>query len=280
MKNLYQKSKERLAAGGIDSSDLDARLILKAVLGVTDVDFITCSDVSVSDQDNQKIESMLQRRLAGEPVSRILGEREFWGLSFKVTPDVLDPRPDTETIIETALKRFGAQPPASILDLGSGSGCILIALLHEWPSARGVAVDVSEQALAVARENAERHKVEGRIRFVEGDWGQGLHESFNLIVSNPPYIPAPAIANLSKEVRNHDPILALEGGKDGLQAYKIIFSQLKTLMNEDAVALFEIGYDQQNDVVRLAEESRFSIGGIYADLAGNQRVVEISSGDN
>ncbi|GJL84610.1 MAG: release factor glutamine methyltransferase [Micavibrio sp.] len=280
MKNLYKKAQERLATGAIDSPDLDARLIIKAVLNVADADFITCSDISVSDQDNQTIELMIERRLAGEPVSRILGEREFWGLSFKITPDVLDPRPDTETIIEAALKRFGARPPQSIVDLGTGSGCILIALLHEWPSAQGVAVDVSENALSVAKENAERHKVADRIRFVEGDWGQDINESFDLIVSNPPYIPQAIIPNLAPEVQNHDPILALQGGEDGLQAYRAIFSQLKPLMNEDAVALFEIGYDQQNDVVRLAEESRFSIEGIYADLAGNQRVVEISSGDN
>ncbi len=268
-----------MARGVVDTPDLDARLILRTVLGVSDSDFITGVDVKVESQDRDRIKNMIERRLAGEPVSRILGEREFWGLTFRITPDVLDPRPDTETIIDAALKRFGVNPPEKILDLGTGSGCILIALLHEWPQAQGVAVDISEKALAVAGENASRHGVDSRMRLVCGDWGANLGERFDLIVSNPPYIPNRVIANLDREVRNHDPILALNGGEDGLQAYKKIFSGLSKLMNAEGRGFFEIGYDQQNDVMRLAEDSGFCVEGIHADLSCIGRVVEISRGD-
>lgn len=279
MKDIYKSAKESLARGGVDTPDLDARIILRAVLGVSDSDFITGTEIKIESHERDRIKNMIERRLAGEPVSRILGEREFWGMAFRITPDVLDPRPDTETIIDSALKRFGANPPTKILDLGTGSGCILIALLHEWPQAQGVAVDVSESALEVAEENARRHKVDSQIRFICSDWDSNLNECFDLVVSNPPYIPNPVIANLDREVRNHDPILALGGGNDGLQAYKKIFSGLSKLMNLEGRGFFEIGYDQQSDVMRLAEESGLCVEGIHADLAGIGRVVEISRGD-
>ena len=268
-----------MARGGVDTPDLDARIILRTILGITDSDFITGADIKVESHERDRIKNMIERRLAGEPVSRILGEREFWGLTFRITPDVLDPRPDTETIIDSALKRFGTNPPKKILDLGTGSGCILIALLHEWPQAQGVAVDMSEKALAVAEENARLHKVDSRIRFICSDWDSNLNECFDLVVSNPPYIPNQVIANLDREVRNHDPILALDGGDSGLQAYKKIFSGLDRLINAEGRGFFEIGYDQQNDVTRLAEDSGFCVEAIHADLAGIGRVVEISRGD-
>lgn len=279
LNTLYQEMRGRLKDEGIDTPDLDARVLLKSVLGITDADLITGADKEVSESESQTIESFVQRRLAGEPVSRILGRREFWGLDFKITPAVLDPRPDTEVIIEVALKRFKDDPPQNILDLGTGSGCILIALLHEFPKARGVGVDISPEALNVAQENAQAHGVFDRIQFIESSWAEGIDDSFDLIVSNPPYITNQSIANLDAEVRKFDPILALEGGKTGLQAYEYIFKGLNALLNEGGTALFEIGFDQQNDVVRLAEESGLSVIAVYRDSAGNPRVVEISSGD-
>lgn len=279
MKNLYKEIRQRFEEAGIDSPDLDARLILKSVLKVSDADFISCSDIIVTPADREKIDSMVRRRLEGEPVSRILGIREFWGLPFKVTQDVLDPRPDTETIIEVTVRKFKDNPPRNILDLGTGSGCILIALLHEFPEAKGVGTDISQDALEVAGENAKTNNVLNRADFIWSNWGESVEESFDLIVSNPPYIQNQEITNLSKEVKNFDPILALDGGEDGLQAYKSIFTEIKILLNPDGAGLFEIGYDQQKDVVRLTEESGLLVKGIYADLAGNQRVVEISRGD-
>src|SRR5690606_22717337 len=159
---------------------------------------------------------------AGEPVSRIIGRKEFWGLAFKVTPDTLDPRPDTETLVEAALGWARAQArPLSILDLGTGTGCILIALLRELPAARGLGVDISEAALAVSRENAASHGVAGRAEFRQGNWFAALNpgESFDLVVSNPPYIAESALESLAAEVKNHDPRAALTDEKEGLEAY-------------------------------------------------------------
>ena len=218
MQNIYKKTKERLKQAGIDNAGLETRLLLKHVLNVPDMDFIGGVERVVSDKESGQIETLIGRRLKGEPVSRIIGEREFWGLPFKITKDVLDPRADTETIIEIALQKYKNKPPASVLDLGTGSGCILIALLHEWKETRGVGVDISEQALEIARENAKNNNVADRTEFIQNNWGDSIEESFALIVSNPPYIPSREIESLEKEVRNHDPILALDGGKDGFES--------------------------------------------------------------
>jgi len=271
--------RERLKQAGIDNPDLVARVFIKESMGLTDADFITQPQRSLSEEDIIKIESMLARRLEGEPVSRILGEREFWGLPFKVTPDVLDSRPDTETLVEAALKEFSDSPPARILDFGTGTGCILIALLHEWPDSSGVAVDISEKALDVARENAKKNGVADRISFIQSNWGEKIEESFDLIVSNPPYIPNQDIPNLDIEVKNHDPILALAGGKDGLDAYRQLFSDIKRLLSPCGKAFAEIGYSQGGDVPRLVKDYGLSVKNVHFDLAGIVRVVEISCGD-
>ncbi len=284
LQNFYQRTRETLKAAGIDSADLEVRLFIKDVLGITDTDILAGPERPVSEKESQKIELMVQRRLKGEPVFRILGEREFWGLPFKVTPDTLDPRPDTETLVEAALKRFKTMPPKMILDLGTGTGCILISLLHEWPESQGFAVDISEKALLVAQENAERHGVADRIRFIQGDWqgdwSAALNDSFDLIVSNPPYIPSGDIPNLESEVKNHDPIQALDGGKDGFQAYEKIISQLSSLLKRGGAVFLEVGFNQGENVARLAADSCLSVEGVHPDLAGIPRVVEISLGEN
>jgi release factor glutamine methyltransferase len=190
----------------------------------------------------------------------------------------LDPRPDTETLIEAALKRFKGNPPRKILDLGTGSGCILITLLSEWPQAQGVGVDISPAALDVARENAQINGIASRARFICGDWGEGLDESFDLIVSNPPYIPTQDIETLEKGVRNHDPTRALDGGADGLEAYKAILMAIKKLFSTDGAGFFEIGFSQAQEVARLVANAGFSVRETHPDLAGIQRVVEFDLG--
>lgn len=281
---LYKDIKARFKSAGIDSADLDARLIIQKRAGLEWGDIIARPEVIISSEHIQSIEHDVQKRLEGWPVSRLYGEREFWGLKFKLAPETLDPRPDTETIVEIALRRFRDAGPGRVLDLGTGSGCILIALLHEWKDCRGLGIDKSHRALETARENARANGVAGRALFSCGSWGESLRQGaegvkFDLIVSNPPYIPKSDIGNLSKEVQNHDPILALDGGIDGLDSYKIIFFQLSGLLNKGGLGLFEIGFDQDQDVVRLAEESGLSVKDVHPDLAGLKRVVEISSGD-
>jgi release factor glutamine methyltransferase len=200
----------------------------------------------------------------------------------------LDPRPDTETLVEIALKiakkeiekKFHVkQKTAEILDLGTGSGCILIALLTELPYAHGVGVDLSYETLKIAALNAKTHGIGNRVSLICGSWAQALQARFDLIVGNPPYIASSSLPNLETEVRNHDPILALDGGKDGLEAYRNIFSSLPRLLKTNGKALFEIGFDQEDDIVRLGRESRIRIEGVHRDLAGRARVVEISCGD-
>lgn len=283
IKTLHANLHHRLRQAGVDNPGLEARIILRHVLCVTDADLIgggPADDAMMVPPDKaQSIENMARRRADGEPLSRILGAREFYSLPFAVTPAVLDPRPDTETLVDAALKSFAA-PPQAILDLGTGSGCILIALLHEWKAARGVGVDISADALAVAAGNAARNGVDGRARFVQGDWAAALDGKFDLIVSNPPYIPAGDIPNLGPEVRNHDPILALDGGQDGLDAYRTIIKEINRLLSPGGICLLEIGIGQAPDVARLVANAGLSLRESFRDLGGVERVLKIASGDS
>lgn len=257
-------------------SESDALYVLRKRAGAHYGDLI--ADPGRIIHENSALED-LERHRQGEPLSRIYGEREFWGLKFSLSPETLDPRADTETLVEAALAAFPDGPPRRILDLGTGSGCILIALLSEWPDSAGVGVDLSEGALHMARKNAASNGVAGRARFVCGAWGAALAESFDLVISNPPYISNHVIPNLGEDVRFYDPILALDGGEDGLQAYREIFLSLSALLKRDGKAVFEIGFDQEKSVVRLAEESGFLVKHVHRDLAGQPRALEISSGD-
>lgn len=210
-----------------------------------------------------------------------MGSWEFWGLPFDLSPETLVPRPDTETLVETALAlRADRRRPLRILDLGTGSGCILVALLTECPNAFGIGVDRSTRALAQARRNAERNGVGGRAGFACTDWTAGLQGAFDLVVSNPPYIASATIADLATEVREHDPVAALDGGADGLDAYRRILRSLTAgpvrLAAGGALAL-EVGYDQAESVSRLGSEAGLGEGRIVRDLAGHARVVSFQA---
>ncbi len=279
LQTLYSKTKNRLTDAGVENGALAARILIKAVCAVSETDLIAQPDKEVTTEQDALLESYVLRRLSGEPVTKILGRAEFWGLPFKVSADTLDPRADTETLVEAALERFKDNPPATILDLGTGTGCIPIALLHEWPNARAVAVDISEKALVVAQENAQMNGVDDRITFVQSDWCEKLSGPFDLIVSNPPYIPNQDVESLSAEVKNHDPVLALAGGEGGLNAYKRIFSQIPQFLKPGARVFVEVGYAQADDVTRIAKDTGANLSRIYPDLAGIPRVVEISYGD-
>lgn len=279
LRTLYLQTRETLRDAGIDNADFEARYFMKQVCGIDDIDLLLRDDRTVAGPEIEKLEQGLSRRLQGEPVSKICGEREFWGLLFRVTPDVLDPRPDTETLVEAALKRFKASPPATILDLGTGTGCIIVALLSEWPHAKGMGVDISSKALSVAGENARINSVSDRLTLVESNWGAKIKERYDLIVSNPPYISIQELPNLPAAVKNFDPILALDGGNDGLDCYRKIISELKSLMKKDGACFLEVGYSQAEDVARLVEDSGLSVEGVHADMTGIPRVVEISFGE-
>jgi release factor glutamine methyltransferase len=216
-----------------------------------------------------RFHALIQRREAHEPVSRILGVREFYGRSFRVTPATLDPRPDTETLIEAALALM--PPRARLLDLGTGTGAIAITLLAERAEASGLATDVSPEALAVARENAARHGVAERLSLAEGSWFTPVAGVFDMILSNPPYIPAHEIAGLSPDVRNFDPSLALAGGDDGLDPYRAIAAHAASHLAAGGHVLVEIGAGQEADVEAIFAAARFSPAGRHRDLGGHLR---------
>jgi len=230
----------------------------------------------VSAADLERVESVARRRLAGEPVARITGTREFWGLPFIVTPDVLVPRPETETAVETALALIGSDRTVGprILDMATGSGAILLALLSELPNARGAGTDIDRPALDVARRNAVQLGLEDRAQFIVSNYGSAINGRFDLVVSNPPYIATSQVATLERDVRDYDPRLALDGGPDGLSAYRAIVADAVRLLAPGGYLVLEIGQGQENDVARLLTNAELLLAGEpRRDLAGIARVL-------
>jgi len=278
--SLYKHLRFALKEYGCDSPDVEARMIIEQRSGYTLSGIIAFPEKNIFSDVTKQILDDLKARLGGMPLSRLYSEREFWGLKFALSPETLDPRPDTERLVEIALERFSDNPPKRILDIGTGSGCVLVSLLSEFPESHGVGIDVSYGAVKTARENAVRNAVSDRAGFINGSWIDSVSvEEFDLIVSNPPYISNQIIESLSPEVRNHDPILALDGGEDGLEPYKILFPKIKLALKPSGIGLFEIGYDQADDVMRLSEIAGFALRCVHVDYSGNPRVVEISCGD-
>jgi release factor glutamine methyltransferase len=264
-----------LAEAGIEDAAADARLLLCAAEGVKSADLIRAPELCLSEAALARLASMAGRRAAGEPVSRILSRREFWGLRLTISPDVLDPRADTETLVEAVVKEFAQrrQAPLRILDLGAGSGAILCALLKEFGAATGIAVDLSTRAAAQARANLAACGLAARAGVVVGSWAQAICGPFDIVVSNPPYIPSREISRLAREVRDHDPSMALDGGLDGLDAYRALGPQLPSLLGEDGRFFVEFGCGQADRVTAILAGHGLAKLALYADLAGLTRVV-------
>ncbi|WP_020180974.1 peptide chain release factor N(5)-glutamine methyltransferase [Methylopila sp. M107] len=264
-----------LAAAGVESPALDARVLASEAFGLSPARLLAGSEPA-PEHGLTTLARLVARRVAGEPVSRILGRREFWGLDFALTPETLTPRPDTETIVETALELLPKEgSPVSILDLGTGSGCILLALLSALPDATGLGVDLSPGAAAAARANAEALGLEGRASFVGGRWAEAIDRRFDLVVSNPPYIESAIIAGLDPEVRLHDPMLALDGGADGLEAYRTIVADLSRLLAPDGLCVLELGVGQGAAVSEIAGAAGLAIAALRDDLSGNARALAL-----
>jgi release factor glutamine methyltransferase len=263
-----------LAEAGFETATLDARLLLLAALGISATDLITWPDTPLTPEQATTLAGFTGRRLNHEPVARIIGEREFWGLSFRLSPETLVPRPDTETLVETALDLLpDRQAPLRIVDFGTGSGCILVALLHELPQATGLGVDFAFGALVTARSNANDNRVGKRCHFALSRWADAVSGPFDLIVSNPPYIATGVIPGLDEEVRKHDPRLALDGGPDGLEPYRTLLAEAERLLAPGGLLAVEIGYDQAEDLRSLAVLHSLEILRIAHDLSGNPRCV-------
>ncbi|HEY0909428.1 MAG TPA: peptide chain release factor N(5)-glutamine methyltransferase, partial [Bradyrhizobium sp.] len=245
----------RFKANAIDSAELDARLLTGAVLGLDLTGLITAANRPLTADQSHRLEQFAARRLVGEPVARILGHKEFWGLSLQLTSATLVPRPDTEAVVELALELLrangAADHPLRVADLGTGSGAILLALLSELPQAHGFGTDISAAALQTARGNAVRTGLADRASFIECDYASGLSGQFDLIVSNPPYIRSVDIGGLATDVRDYDPRAALDGGADGLDAYRALIPQAACLLAPGAVVVVEAGQGQSGDIEAL-----------------------------
>jgi release factor glutamine methyltransferase len=263
-----------LEAGGLGQAVGDARFLLLGILGLEARDLLLAGDRPLDDGEAAALDAALARRLSGEPVARILGSWEFWGLPIRLAPETLVPRPDTEILVEAALATVpDRSAPLRCLDLGTGSGCILAALLSELPRAFGIGLDRSAAALATARHNIVANGFGRRSAFAAADWCDAIQGTFDLVVSNPPYIARDVIPGLHREVRMHDPLAALDGGADGLDAYRRILDgvRMRNLLAPGGALALEIGYDQAAAVRGLAAAAGFTDRGLTRDLAGHDR---------
>lgn len=277
IENARRALAAQLRSAQLDEAELDARILLGAVLGLDLTGLIAQAARRLTETEASQLSAYAQRRIAGEPVARILGTREFWGLPFRLSEATLVPRPDTETVVERALELFREQPRSRqprIADIGTGSGAILLALLHEIPEAFGVGTDVSLTALNTARDNAAALGLAGRSAFVACSYAAALHGPFDLIVSNPPYIPSGEIPKLSREVREHDPHLALDGGNDGYDAYRALIPQAAEHLAPGGALIVEAGQGQARDIETLMTAAALSLDRPpKADLGGILRAV-------
>lgn len=270
----WKAAQTRLKDAGIDSPAIDARLLLEAAADVTRLDILNDPYRELTPEQAERYEGWIDRRLAHEPVARILGRKAFWKILLNLTPDVLVPRPDTETVVETALSAFPEAMGFNMVDMGVGSGAILLSILAERPAAKGLGTDISEEALAVARDNAANLGLADRTAFLRTGWADGLADaSFDLVTSNPPYIRSEEIAGLDPEVREHDPRLALDGGPDGLDAYRALVPETLRVLKPLGVFVVETGWDQAEAVKALFAEAGFENLRIVQDLGARDRVV-------
>ncbi|BAF90491.1 modification methylase [Azorhizobium caulinodans ORS 571] len=272
---LRRQLATRFSAAGIDSPDLDASLLIAHALGLEPGDVRLRGADPLAPDALPRIEALAAQRLSGVPVARLVGEKEFWSLSFSLSPETLVPRPDTETVVEAALMTVTDRTaPLHILDLGTGSGAILAALLVELPAAVGIGVDQSEGAARTARDNLARAGLQGRGTVIVGDWASALGGGFDLVVSNPPYIPSIDIVGLAIEVRENDPLAALDGGADGLSSYRIIAAEAPRLLKAGGHLVLELGIGQEAEVAALAGAAGLAITGpARRDLGGIPRAL-------
>jgi release factor glutamine methyltransferase len=271
---LLDSAARQLAQAGFDDPRRQARRLLAMALGLSPTEIFAHPERRLDASQCERIAAVLSRLVAGEPLSRIAGMREFWGLEFVLSPDTLDPRPETETLVEAVLARLPDKDRRyRILDLGTGSGCLLSALLSEYRRAEGFGVDIVPGAVRAARDNAARLGLGGRGHFAVSDWARAVSGAFDVIVANPPYIPQPEIAGLPAEVRDYDPYRALEGGDDGLAAYRTIAAGLPRLLGGDAIFAAEIGSTQAPAVTAILGGVNLHVEAVLSDLAGLPRCI-------
>ncbi len=262
----------RLAAAGIVEARREARLILALALRVDPAALLGYPEHPVDAEAQARFDHLMARRLKHEPISRLRGSREFWSLDFALSPETLDPRPDSETLIEAALAHLpDRQAPLRVLDFGTGTGCLVLALLHELPQATGLGIDILPRAVETARRNAADLGLGARAAFRVGDWDHGIDGEADVIIANPPYIASDEIASLAPEVATFEPREALDGGPDGLYAFRILAPAIERLLAPRGVACIELGVGQAASVTALVDRSGLTINEIRRDLSGVER---------
>lgn len=278
---LLAQARQKLQEAGIDSAALDARILLLHAAGITPEKLISNSHDPVGTDIQDTLAGYVKRRIGYEPVSRILGKREFWSMDFMLSPGTLDPRPDSETVVEAIVewadKTGRRDAPLNIIDLGTGTGCLLLAALSELPNATGVGIDISSDSIMTADGNARELGFSERSDFRNQSWDSLETQYFDVVISNPPYIPETDSESLAPEVARFDPEDALYGGVDGLENYRKIARLLKNILSRNGAAFFEVGIGQFKDVQQIFEQEGFLPGGVKRDLAGVERCVRIDS---
>lgn len=271
---------QRLAAAGVEDAPRDARLLLQVATDLPTATLVGFPERDLDPAALSRFQGLLARREQREPMAQILGRREFWSLSFRVTPDTLDPRPDSETLVQAVLDRVpDRNAPLRLVDFGTGTGCLLLALLHDLPNATGLGVDLSAAALAVAADNARSLGFAERASFRQGDWAEGVTPSFDIVVSNPPYIERDTIAGLQPEVARFEPRLALDGGVDGFDAYRALLPATARLLRTGGLAAFEVGAGQADSVAAIGAAHGLRHIATVPDLGGMPRVVLWQKGE-
>jgi len=273
LKEIQRKLCNNFSTIGIETPELDARIILKEVLSFDDKDLILKESLDISEEMLEKIITIESRRLNGEPISKIFKKRDFYNSTFVISNDVLDPRPETELIVEIANNYINKNEVKNILDLGTGSGCILLSILNENRMINGLGIDLSKEAISIAKQNSKKLNLETQSNFLVSNWMSSVNYKYDLVVSNPPYIASEDIKKLSKSVKIYDPILSLDGGDDGLNSYRLIASDLKRIISMNALIIIEIGYNQSLQVIDIFKKNDFKLIKKYNDINGLDRVL-------
>ena len=273
LSEIKKKLSKNFSISGIETSELDARLILKEILSFDDKELIINENYNIPERFIKEIFAIGERRLKGEPISKIFKKRNFYKSTFIISNDVLDPRPETELIVEIANNFIKKNEVKNILDLGTGSGCILLSVLKENKMINGLGIDLSKEAINIAQKNSKKLQVEKQSNFLISNWMESINFKFDVVVSNPPYIPSKDIKKLSKDVKKFDPLISLDGGEDGLSCYRLIVKDLKRVITKNAIIIIEIGCNQSKLVEEIFKKNDFKLVKKYNDINGLDRVL-------
>ncbi|MBP56994.1 MAG: protein-(glutamine-N5) methyltransferase, release factor-specific [Rhodobiaceae bacterium] len=272
LSEIHRNTKEKFDELKIQTSEIESRTIIKKILGLSDKDFIMDIKISLSNKESEYLSKVILQRLSGKPLSRIFGSKEFFSMKFDINEFVLDPRPESEILVEKTLDLIQENNLKSILEFGVGSGCIIAAILSNSIGTKAVGIDISEKAIMTAKSNLIKNGIKN-FDLIVGDWGSSLDRSFDIIVSNPPYIKSNDIKNLDKNVKDHDPLISLDGGCDGLDCFRVIANQGAHLIKDEGYILVEIGHDQTKGVEKIFENNDFLLINKVKDYSKLDRVL-------